>query len=120
MKNLIIVIEDMEEDAIKIKNTLEEYMEKNPLKVLDETYNDIEERRKTPKDGSYTNYLFDKGIDTILKKVGEECTEILIAAKNPDSEKITCEISDFLYHCMILMVEKGVTWEEIANELSQR
>ncbi len=97
-----------------------EYMEKNPLKVLDETYNEIEESRKTPKDGSYINYLFDKGIDTILKKVGEECTEILIAAKNPDSEKITCEISDFLYHCMVLMVEKGVTWEEIANELSQR
>lgn len=97
-----------------------EYMEKNPLKVLEETYDDIEERRKTPKDGSYTNYLFDKGIDTILKKVGEECTEILIASKNPGADKITCEISDFLYHCMVLMVEKGVTWEEIANELSQR
>ncbi len=55
-----------------------------------------------------------------MKKVGEEATEIIIAAKNPVSEEIKYEISDFLYHCMILMVEKGVTWEEIANELAQR
>ena len=56
-----------------------------------------------------------------MKKLGEECTEIVIAAKNPDSlEGIKHEVSDFLYHCMVLMVEKGVTWEEIANELSQR
>ena len=67
-----------------------------------------------------TNYLFDKGIDKILKKVGEECTEIVIAAKNPDPEEIKYEISDFLYHVMVLMVEKGVTWEEITQELAQR
>ena len=93
-----------------------EYIEKNPLKVFETVYNIIEDRKNNPKEGSYTNYLFDKGIDKILKKVGEECTEIVIAAKNPDPE----EISDFLYHVMVLMVEKGVTWEEITQELAQR
>lgn len=97
-----------------------EYVEKNPLKVLESVYDVIKERKEHPKDGSYTNDLLDKGIDNILKKLGEECTEIVIAAKNPEAEQIKYEISDFLYHCMILMVEKGVTWEEIANELAQR
>ena len=97
-----------------------EYIEKNPLKVFETVYNIIEYRKNNPKEGSYTNYLFDKGIDKILKKVGEECTEIVIAAKNPDPEEIKYEISDFLYHVMVLMVEKGVTWEEITQELAQR
>lgn len=97
-----------------------EYIEKNPLKVFETVYNIIEDRKNNPKEGSYTNYLFDKGIDKILKKVGEECTEIVIAAKNPDPEEIKYEISDFLYHIMVLMVEKGVTWEEITQELAQR
>lgn len=83
-----------------------EYIEKNPLKVFETVYNIIEDRKNNPKEGSYTNYLFDKGIDKILKKVGEECTEIVIAAKNPDPEEIKYEISDFLYHVMVLMVEK--------------
>ena len=76
--------------------------------------------RLHPKEGSYTNYLFDKGIDKILKKVGEEATEIVIAAKNPEPEEIIYEISDFLYHAMVLMVEKGVTWEDVTQELAQR
>ena len=97
-----------------------EYIEKNPLKVFETVYNIIEDRKNNPKEGSYTNYLSDKGIDKILKKVGEECTEIVIAAKNPDPEEIKYEISDFLYHVMVLMVEKGVTWEEITQELAQR
>ena len=97
-----------------------EYIEKNPLKVFETVYNIIEDRKNNPKEGSYTNYLFDKGIDKILKKVGEECTEIVIAAKNPDPDEIKYEISDFLSHVMVLMVEKGVTWEEITQELAQR
>lgn len=97
-----------------------EYVEKNPLKVLEDVYGIIMDRKMNPKEGSYTNYLFDKGIDKILKKVGEEATEIVIAAKNPDPEEIKYEISDFLYHMMVLMAEKGVTWEEITQELSQR
>lgn len=97
-----------------------EYIEKNPLKVFETVYNIIEDRKNNPKEGSYTNYLFDKGIDKILKKVGEEATEIVIAAKNPDPEEVKYEISDFLYHIMVLMAEKGVTWEEITEELANR
>ncbi len=97
-----------------------EYMEKNPQKVLEDVYSIIMDRKVHPKEGSYTNYLFDKGVDKILKKVGEECTEIVIAAKNPNPEEIKYEISDFLYHMMVLMVEKGITWEDVMQELSQR
>ena len=97
-----------------------EYMEKNPLKVLEDVYAIILDRKANPTEGSYTNYLFDKGLDKILKKMGEEASEIIIAAKNPDPEDIKYEISDFMYHMMVLMAEKGVTWEEITQELSQR
>lgn len=97
-----------------------EYLSRNPLKVFEDVYNVIADRKENPKEGSYTNYLFDKGIDKILKKVGEEATEIVIAAKNPEPEEIKYEISDFLYHMMVLMVEKGITWEEVVEELSQR
>ena len=97
-----------------------EYDDSNPLRVFQEVFDVIQDRKVHPKDGSYTNYLFEKGIDKILKKVGEECTEIVIAAKNPDKEEIKYEISDFLYHVMVLMVEKGVTWEEITRDLARR
>ncbi len=92
----------------------------NPLRVFEDVYRVILDRKEHPKEGSYTNYLFDKGIDKILKKVGEECTEIIIAAKNPDNEEIKYEISDFLYHVMVLMAEKGVTWDDITGELARR
>lgn len=97
-----------------------EYVEKNPLKVLESIYKDIKERKEHPKDGSFTNYLFQMGQDEILKKIGQECTEIIIAAKNPDSKELKYEVSDFLYYCMLLMVNKGVTWTDITNELAQR
>lgn len=97
-----------------------DYDAKNPLQVFESVYNTILDRRQHPKEGSYTNYLFEKGIDKILKKVGEEATEIVIAAKNPNPEEIKYEISDFLYHAMVLMVERGVTWEDITNELADR
>lgn len=97
-----------------------EYDDTNPLRVFQDVYDVILDRKENPKEGSYTNYLFDKGIDKILKKVGEECTEIVIAAKNPDKEEIKYEISDFLYHVMVLMAEKGVTWEDITRELARR
>ena len=101
--------------------TKKDYEESNnPLQVFEEVFDVIKDRKVHPKEGSYTNYLFDKGIDKILKKVGEECAEIIIAAKNPDKEEIKYEISDFLYHAMVLMVEKGVTWEEITRELVRR
>ena len=97
-----------------------EYIEKNPLKVFETVYNIIEDRKNNPKEGSYTNYLFEKGLDKILKKVGEEATEVVIAAKNPNVEEVKYELSDFLYHAMVLMVEKGITWEDITGELADR
>ncbi len=97
-----------------------DFEEKNPSSVLEDVYDVIMDRKKNPKEGSYTNYLFDKGIDKILKKVGEEATEIVIAAKNPNPNEVKYEISDFLYHVMVLMAEKGVTWDEIFTELSNR
>lgn len=97
-----------------------DYDETNPLQVFQSVYATIEDRRAHPKEGSYTNYLFDKGIDKILKKVGEEATEIIIAAKNPNPEEIKYEMADFLYHAMVLMVERGVNWEDIIRELADR
>lgn len=97
-----------------------EYKNTNPLNVFEDVYKVIADRKVHPKEGSYTNYLFDKGIDKILKKVGEEATELVIASKNPDPEEIKYEMSDFLYHAMVLMVERGVTWEDITNELANR
>ena len=80
----------------------------------------IAQRRAEPQEGSYTCYLFEKGIDKILKKVGEEATEVVIAAKNPNPEEVKYELSDFLYHAMVLMVEKGITWDDITKELADR
>lgn len=97
-----------------------DYEETNPLRVFESVMGVIEDRKLHPKEGSYTNYLFDKGLDKILKKLGEEATEIVIASKNPNPNEIKYEISDFLYHMMVLMAEKGVTWEEITTELSKR
>ena len=97
-----------------------EYDDTNPLMVFEDVFNVIKDRKVNPKEGSYTNYLFDKGIDKILKKVGEEATEIVIAAKNPDKEEIKYEITDFLYHVMVLMAEKEVSWEDITRELARR
>lgn len=97
-----------------------DYDETNPLQVFETVYGTIMDRRENPKEGSYTNYLFDKGIDKILKKVGEEATEIVIAAKNPNPEEVKYEMADFLYHAMVLMVERGISWEDIVKELADR
>lgn len=97
-----------------------DYDTKNPLQIFEKVYDTIIDRRENPKEGSYTNYLFDKGLDKILKKVGEEATEIVIAAKNKNPEEVKYELVDFLYHAMVLMVEKGVKWEDIIKELADR
>ena len=83
-------------------------------------YDLIMGRKTNPKEGSYTTYLFDKGLDKILKKVGEECTEVIIAAAKKDKDETIYELADLCYHAMVLMVEKGVTWEEITAELARR
>ena len=80
----------------------------------------IEGRKTERKEGSYTTYLFDKGIDKILKKVGEECTEVIIAGKADDKAETIYEISDLVYHVMVLMIEMGISLDDIRNELASR
>ena len=80
----------------------------------------IEGRKTDPKEGSYTTYLFDKGLDKILKKIGEECTEVIIAAKAEDKPETIYEIADLCYHTMVLMIEQGISLEDIHKELSSR
>ncbi|MBE6623225.1 MAG: bifunctional phosphoribosyl-AMP cyclohydrolase/phosphoribosyl-ATP diphosphatase HisIE [Ruminococcaceae bacterium] len=80
----------------------------------------IEGRKTEKKEGSYTTYLFEKGIDKILKKVGEECTEVIIAGKADDKKETIYEIADLTYHVMVLMIEMGISLEDIHNELASR
>ena len=80
----------------------------------------IEGRKIEKKEGSYTTYLFEKGIDKILKKVGEECTEVIIAGKANDKAETIYEISDLVYHVMVLMIEMGISLDDIRNELASR
>ena len=80
----------------------------------------IEGRKTDKKEGSYTTYLFEKGLDKILKKVGEECTEVIIAAKANDKAETIYEISDLCYHVLVLMIQQGISLEDIHNELSSR
>jgi len=87
------------------------------LKTL---YQVVEDRKANPQEGSYTCYLFEKGLDKILKKVGEECAETIIAAKNEDSSELVGEISDLLYHLTVMMVEKGIPLEDVMGELDRR
>jgi phosphoribosyl-AMP cyclohydrolase / phosphoribosyl-ATP pyrophosphohydrolase len=88
--------------------------------VLKELYSVIEERKEKRPEGSYTTYLFNSGLDKILKKVGEEATETIVAAKNTDGQRLVSETSDLLYHLMVLLVERGATLDEIARELKER
>lgn len=88
--------------------------------VLDQLYQLIESRERERPSNSYTTYLFDEGLDKILKKVGEESAETIIAAKNEDQERVVSEVSDLMYHLLVLLVARGVSLEEISRELGQR
>jgi len=87
--------------------------------VLNELYSVIERRKEERPDGSYTTYLFNSGLDKILKKVGEEATETIVAAKNNDG-RLSSETADLLYHLLVLLVERGISLDEIGRELKQR
>lgn len=80
----------------------------------------LEDRKTAPKEGSYTSYLFDKGLDKILKKVGEECTEVIVAGKGGDRKETVYEIADLTYHVMVLMVQMGISMDDVARELASR
>ena len=83
-------------------------------------YELLEGRKAEKPEGSYTTYLFEKGIDKILKKVGEECTEVIIAGKADDKAETIYELADLAYHAMVLMVEMGITVEDVHKELASR
>ena len=91
-----------------------------PEFTVDSLVKTIEGRKTNPKEGSYTTYLFEKGIDKILKKVGEECTEVIIAGKADDKAGTVYEISDLMYHVLVLMIERGISVDDIMNELKSR
>ena len=88
--------------------------------IIEKLYDVIKDRKINPKEGSYTNYLFDKGIDKMLKKVGEENAEVIIAAKNPNKDELVYETSDLIYHLLVLLNEKNIPLEEIYRELNKR
>ena len=101
------------ENPLWQSDTLHEFSYEGLMKL-------IEGRKLDPKEGSYTTYLFDKGLDKILKKIGEECTEVIIAAKAEDKRETIYEIADLAYHTMVLMLEQGITLEDIHRELQSR
>ncbi|WP_195989743.1 phosphoribosyl-ATP diphosphatase [Clostridium sp. D53t1_180928_C8] len=88
--------------------------------VLDELYEIVKNRKNSEEEGSYTKYLLKNGTDKILKKVGEECTEVIIAAKGNDKNEIINEICDLSYHILVLMADKNINMEEVKNELIVR
>lgn len=88
--------------------------------LLTTLYELIQSRERERPSGSYTTYLFEEGLDKILKKLGEECAETIIAAKNEDRGRLVSEVADLAYHLLVLLVARGVSLEEIANELEQR
>lgn len=88
--------------------------------IVEQLYEVIEERKSNPVEGSYTSYLFEKGIDKILKKVGEEATEVIIASKSNNKSEEVSEICDLIYHLMVLMVNQGIAIDDVAQELDKR
>ena len=92
----------------------------NENEILSALYQTVVNRRDNPKEGSYTCYLLDKGIDKILKKVGEECSETIIAAKNGDNSETVYEIADRIYHLTVMMVQQNIPLEDVLAELDKR
>lgn len=92
----------------------------NDREVLAALYATVENRRDNPTEGSYTCYLLNEGIDKILKKVGEECSETIIAAKNNDNGETVYEVADLLYHLTVMLVKQGIPLDDVLTELDKR
>ncbi len=90
------------------------------MSEIEKEYQNALDRKLHPEEGSYTTYLYEKGLDKILKKVGEESTEVVIAALSQSKEELVGEINDLLFHVLVLMVEKGITLEDVEEELKRR
>ena len=88
--------------------------------TLKNLYEVVLQRKSSPHEGSYTCYLFDKGLDKILKKVGEECSETIIAAKNGNNTETVGEVCDLIYHLTVLMAQQGISMDEVLGELDKR
>ena len=137
-QHIVSITADCDKDALTVEvdpdgpachlgttSCFENHVWKNPDAEADEFSLDvlmklIEGRKTEKKEGSYTTYLFEKGIDKILKKVGEECTEVIIAGKADDKAETIYEISDLVYHVMVMMVQMGISLDDIKNELASR
>lgn len=111
----------LDEEGVK-KDALHQVRSKKSKgqNMLSMLYNTILERKRQPKAGSYTNYLFDAGVNKILKKVGEEATEVIVAAKDKKPEELVLEIADLMYHLTVLIVEEDISWEDVESELDKR
>ena len=136
VQRIVSITADCDEDALVVEvvksgpacHTGQESCFHNPLFLSEELkpfsyeglYKLITGRRTDPQEGSYTTYLFDKGQDKILKKVGEECTEVIIAGKGGDRAETIYEIADLCYHVMVLMVQSGISLKDVTEELSRR
>ena len=105
-------IEDGEEKEIELTEDLSYILKEEQQTIID--------RKKSPQEGSYTNYLFDKGDDKILKKVGEEAAEVVIAGKNRNKDEIKYEVADLMYHLSVMLVHNDMTWEDIYEEIKNR
>ena len=136
VQHIVSITADCDEDALVVEvvkdgpacHTGEESCFHKPLFLSEELkpfsyeglYRLIAGRKTSPKEGSYTTYLFEKGLDKILKKVGEECTEVIVAGKGGDRDETIFEIADLCYHVMVLMVQSGISLEDVTRELSRR
>ena len=136
VQHIVSITADCDEDALVVEvvkdgpacHTGEESCFHRPLFLSEELkpfsyeglYRLIAGRKTSPKEGSYTTYLFEKGLDKILKKVGEECTEVIVAGKGGDRDETIFEIADLCYHVMVLMVQSGISLEDVTRELSRR
>lgn len=108
---------DLTED---VEVTINRAKVKSDSHFLNNLYATIADRAKNPQEGSYTNYLIDKGMNKILKKVGEEATEVIIAAKDSSKEDTIFEIADVMYHMSVMMQQMGITWDDVEEELLKR
>ena len=136
VQHIVSITADCDEDALVVEvvkegpacHTGEESCFHRPLFLSEELkpfsyeglYRLIAGRKTSPKEGSYTTYLSEKGLDKILKKVGEECTEVIVAGKGGDRDETIFEIADLCYHVMVLMVQSGISLEDVTRELSRR
>lgn len=136
VQQIVGITADCDQDALVVEviksgpacHTGEESCFFNPIFISEELrqfsydglYSMIEGRKKEVKEGSYTTYLFQKGLEKILKKIGEECTEVIIAGSKKDKEETIYEIADLAYHVMVMMVELGINLEEVTSELAKR